>query len=78
MDERNARRERHDYFLQQREYDHARWDTEPAMLATSPYELGRSTLKWGAIALGCWAVISGGLYLGYIVLHTIIFGPDAF
>lgn len=55
-------------------------DTEQPLMVRgpdfSPGRLLRSTAKWGTIACASWAIISGGMYLGYVVVHTIVFGPD--
>lgn len=78
MNEQDALRERRDYVLQQRHFirDPDFIPSNPDVLATSPYEFIRSAGKWTTIAFSCWAIISGGMYLGYIIARTVIFGPD--
>jgi hypothetical protein len=86
MDEQDARRERHDYRLTRRhvglriptlrDTDYYPPGPPPDRLASSPYDIGRGIIRWGAIAFGCWALVSGGMYLGWIMFRSSVLGPD--
>lgn len=76
MDDRDTRGRPRDYFLHQRIFDTLCPPDEPPRLSPSPYDIGRGVLKWTAIAVASWVVISGGMYIGWTVLRASILGPD--